>query len=226
MPHFDKQWLNRVKKALLELDDSFEKQSLLDEIEMLEESHGIIKSLSFSKRLCERLEKTIGKDAMKSVLQNCSCHYPEEDLQELIQCYEETKSIEQVHALMTKQTELALLAVNGLSQKQLEIVQVNKWGLAGELKGNTILVTKVPSEFDAHFEAVDEQLKAAYYCGCARIKEGLKFGFDLPASYCECGAGFFSHLWREILKEEVEVEQVQSILKGDYVCQFLIKLPL
>lgn len=226
MPHFDKQWLSRVKKALLQLEDSFEKESLLNEIKMLEENHGIIKSLSFSKGLCKRLEKSIGKEGMKSVLRKCSCHYPEEDLKELIQCYEQTKSIEQVHALMTKQTELALLTVNGLSQKQLEIVQVNKWGLAGELKGNTLLVTKVPSEFDAHFEAVDEQLKSAYYCGCPRIKEGLKFGFDLPVSYCECGAGFFSHLWSEILKRDVEVELVQSVLKGDYVCQFLIKLPI
>jgi len=225
MPYFDKAWLNRVAAVLETLDDSPEKRMLQEELNSLVENHGVIRSLVFSKKLCERLEQVLGKEQASDLLKKCSCNYPDEDIEDLKKIYERTQSVYEVHQSLKEKYEMELLSVHGLNQHELEIVQMNDWGNAGVLKDNQIVVTKVPHEFKAHFQATEKQLKAAYYCHCKRIKEGIKFGFELPVAYCDCGAGFYKHLWSTVLGQAVTVDQIQSILNGDHVCQFVITLP-
>lgn len=221
MPYFDKEWLHRAFEALSKLEDSPEKRILIDELQQVQENHGMIRSLVFSKNMSEKLEKVMGDDGL-NVLKECGCHYPEDEIQGLKAYYKETGSIEAVHKQLEEQYYEMLKISKDLTHRQLEIIKSNNWGIAGNIQGDEILVTEVPDEFGEYFEATDKQLKASYYCHCKRIKEGMKFGFDLPGSYCYCGAGFYEHLWHEITGKTVEVEQISSVLRGEECCQFRI----
>lgn len=222
VPYFDKEWLCRAFKALSKLEDSPEKKVLIEELQQVQENHGMIKSLVFSKNMCEKLEKIMGDDGV-NVLKECSCHYSEEEIKALKAYYKETGSIEAVHKKLEEEYYKMLKTSKELTSNQLEIVKSNSWGIAGTIQGDEILVTEVPDELSEYFETTDKGLKAAYYCHCKRIKEGIKFGFDLPGSYCHCGAGFYEHLWYEITGRTVEVNQISSVLKGENCCQFCIK---
>jgi predicted hydrocarbon binding protein len=65
-----------------------------------------------------------------------------------------------------------------------------------------------------------------YYCHCPRMREALRFVAAVSPTYCYCGAGFYKHIWEEILQEPVEIEILETVLKGDDVCRFAIRLPV
>jgi predicted hydrocarbon binding protein len=102
------------------------------------------------------------------------------------------------------------------------------WGLAGVRKGNTIIATKIPKSgyLVEYMRETDPQKKRQYYCHCPRIRDVLKSSETLSPTYCYCGAGFYKGLWEEILQEPVEVELLESVLKGDDVCKVAIRLPV
>jgi len=53
----------------------------------------------------------------------------------------------------------------------------------------------------------------------------LKMNVKISPTYCYCGAGFYKDIWEEILQHPVEVEVMESVLKGDDVCKIAIYLP-
>jgi predicted hydrocarbon binding protein len=53
----------------------------------------------------------------------------------------------------------------------------------------------------------------------------LKTSETLSPTYCYCGAGFYQGIWEEILQQPVQVELLESVLKGDDVCKIAIYLP-
>jgi len=70
----------------------------------------------------------------------------------------------------------------------------------------------------------DPEKKRALYCHCPRIRDVLKTSQTIPPIYCYCGAGFYKGMWEEILQEPVEVELLESVLKGDDVCKVAVHL--
>ena len=48
---------------------------------------------------------------------------------------------------------------------------------------------------------------------------------ELSPTFCYCGTGWYRRPWEGILDQPVRVELVQSLLKGDDVCQVAIHLP-
>lgn len=226
MPYLDKQWLERVAQELEKLEPTSEVDALKSELDDLMKHHGIIKSLVFTKNLCLQIEALFGDEKLSSLLENCSCYYPMDKIKKFKKCYDETGDILAVNAIIQDEFETELLETQGFSKHQLEFIKVNEWGPAGHLKNEKLYITKIPDQYIEYFETTDSLLKNSYYCHCKRIKDGLKFGFDLPKGYCHCGVGYVKHLWSEILGTPVEVNQEKSILNGDSVCQFVVKLPV
>jgi predicted hydrocarbon binding protein len=52
----------------------------------------------------------------------------------------------------------------------------------------------------------------------------MKLGLPLSDDYCYCGAGFYQDIWQRILGKAVEISVTKSILRGDEVCQFELKV--
>lgn len=101
-----------------------------------------------------------------------------------------------------------------------------KWGEAGYRENSTIIATKMPANFIAYFEAKDKIEKGKHYCHCGRIRNLIgSTEKHLSSSYCYCGGGFYKSNWERILSQPVEIELLKSVLQGDDVCQFAIKLP-
>ena len=76
-----------------------------------------------------------------------------------------------------------------------------------------------------YMEEPDAAKRRKLYCHCPRVLEVIRTGGTLPPLYCYCGAGFYRDLWEEILQQPVEVEVLRSILMGDDVCSFILRLP-
>jgi effector-binding domain-containing protein len=98
------------------------------------------------------------------------------------------------------------------------------WGEKGQYRqGRVIYHTKNPADPQAHELAKTPEEKRAAYCFCPIIRANLAKG--MPVSYCYCGSGWFRQQWQAATGRPVTVEVLQSVLRGDDVCQFAVHLP-
>jgi len=91
-----------------------------------------------------------------------------------------------------------------------------------ERRGRVVFQTKKPADPEAHAAAQTDAERRAAACFCPIIRARLDQG--MPVTYCYCGAGWFRQQWEAATGKPVTVEVVQSLLKGDLVCQFATHL--
>jgi len=113
-----------------------------------------------------------------------------------------------------------------ISQDVIEYVEANPQIRQGVRKGNTIFHTKIPFMAIEYLAESDENLKRYYYCHCPWARESLvQESVDVPASFCNCSAGFHKREWEVILEQTLRAEVVESVLDGDLQCTIAIHLP-
>jgi predicted hydrocarbon binding protein len=158
----------------------------------------------------------------------CACRYPESELKEIRKAYEETGDIDEAHQMLQERFEFLLRNVLGLSDELFEDVVGRGWGAAGIRRGNEIIATKIPKSghLVEYLNATDTDERRQLYCHCPRVRDVLKASETLSPTYCYCGAGYYKGIWEEIVQRPVEVEVLESVLKGDEVCKVAIRLPL
>jgi effector-binding domain-containing protein len=105
----------------------------------------------------------------------------------------------------------------------LDFMAVDKgWKERPNREGSVVFSTKQPADPVAYKKATTPTEKRAAYCFCPVIRDRLDKG--MPITYCNCGAGWFREQWETATGKPVMVDILQSVLKGDDVCQFAIHL--
>jgi effector-binding domain-containing protein len=89
-------------------------------------------------------------------------------------------------------------------------------------QGNVVYHTKNPSDPQAYQQATTPEAKRAAYCFCPIIRIHLDKG--IPDTYCYCGSGWYRQQWQAATGLPVSVKVVQSVVRGDDVCQFAAHL--
>ena len=174
------------------------------------------------------MESLVEEESRQEIMAGCACQYPISDLQEIRQQYEATKDIGLAHQLLQEKFELFLRDTLELSDELVGEIVGRGWGLAGVKTGNTIMATKIPKSgyLIEYMKETDPEVKRQYYCHCPRVRDALKTSGTISPTYCYCGAGFYKGVWEEILQQPVEVEVLETVLKGDEVCKIAVCLPL
>ena len=64
------------------------------------------------------------------------------------------------------------------------------------------------------------------FCHNPMIREAL-LDEEQPVSpiFCNCSGGYYKNYWEAVLDHPVEVELLESVMKGDNVCRFALHLP-
>lgn len=183
--------------------------------------------IAWTRRALERLEALVEEDLCRQILTRCACRYPAAALQLVKEAYGEERDIDAAQRMLQGQFESLLRDSLGLDEKLVEEVVGGGWGSAGVRQGNTIIVTKIPKSGNLvdYLEERDPVKKRHLYCHCPRVRSALETSAAIPPIYCYCGAGFYKHIWEEILQRAVEVEVLETVLQGDEVCKFTIHLP-
>lgn len=96
----------------------------------------------------------------------------------------------------------------------------------GIRQGNVLYEAKIPYMTQAYLDETDERMKRYHYCHCPWARESLRHGdVSVSPTFCHCSAGFQKKPWEVIFGQPLEVEIVESVLKGDRSCKFAIHLP-
>lgn len=213
---FEKNWRKKLKKGFAKTDDPKKGLAVLQKIDR--------DPLVWTRVLMEEAAKHFDDSEIKEALTECSCRYPSANLQELKRLYELTQNLDVIHGLLQNKFEKEIKISKKLNQEELDYIRSNDMGLAGVRNGRGIVATKVPADVHAYLAAEDPIEKATAYCHCPRIRNVFKERETLDYRYCYCGAGYYKDLWETLLQKPVEVEILQSLLKGDPVCSFHIEL--
>jgi hypothetical protein len=158
----------------------------------------------------ERLDRLATEPQKYDAVSSCAHVFPPSQIAKLRAVY--------VEALA--QVDDPLLAVDAV----LDFMATDPgWGERPRREGRVLYAAKAPRDPQGYENARDEMEKRKAYCFCPLVRDDLDGG--MPRTFCYCGAGWYRQQWETTLGRPVQIEIVQSVLRGDEVCQFAIHLP-
>jgi len=165
----------------------------------------------WTKAAMQRLDTLADEFEKYDVVSSCAHVYPPGQLEMLKRVYSEARD----------HTDDALEAVDAVRA----FMQADPgWDEREQFRqGRAVYHTKNPADPQGYADARTDDEKRAAYCFCPVIRANLDKG--MPVTYCYCGAGWYRQQWEAATGKPVKVEVVQSVLKGDPVCQFAVHLP-
>jgi effector-binding domain-containing protein len=158
----------------------------------------------------ERLEGLATEEQRYDVLSRCAHVFPAGQIDKLRAVYQQTKD-------RTGDVDQAVDAVIAFMDED------PGWGEPPRREGNVIYCSKKPRDPRAYEKAESALEKGKAYCFCPLVREHLAEG--MPVTFCYCGAGWYRQQWEGAIGKPVRVEIVRSLLKGDDLCEFAIRLP-
>jgi predicted hydrocarbon binding protein len=224
---FERAWLVKFANCLEEVAGEEIREQVMAGSEGLSAQSDRQQVIDWSRQAMERLDALVDPQGRKEIMTGCACQYPKSQLQEIKRTFAETQDLDLAHRMLQEQFEAFLEDTLQLDGELVQEIVARGWGAAGIKEGNTIIATKIPKSgfLVEYMNETDPQEKRRHYCHCPRVRDVLRTQDSISTTYCYCGAGFYKGIWEEILGEPVEVELLQSVLKGDDVCQIAIELP-
>lgn len=190
----------------------------------------------YTRAVLDRLDQRLEPDAITALLKECLRDLPEAMYADIRRQYQDAKDIDD---FLQKQGDAFLAQMESLSEqgKPFFSQPVTAETLAylrqhpeishGERAGNVIYEVKIPFQTDRVLHSGDAIERKYYTCHCPWARESLRNPEKtVPASFCNCSAGFHKRKWELIFEQPLQVEVVESILQGDERCRFAIYLPI
>jgi len=229
---FERAWLAKFARGLREAVGEEMCREVMDGSEGLSADSAREEVIRWTEKAVGRLDHLVDTGGRRAILTGCGCQYPASELRPIRDAYEASAGdIQLARRMLQEKFESFLVDQLGLESDIVGQIVRKGWGLAGVLKGDTIIATKIPKSGNlvAYLEDVHPQRKRQLYCHCPRIMEVLggqdrAWADSVAELYCYCGAGFYKGIWEEILQRPVEVEVLESVLKGDDICRIAVYL--
>ena len=113
-----------------------------------------------------------------------------------------------------------------ITDEVVAFVKQNQEIESGVRAANILYVSKIPYNAKQYLTESDLTLKRYYACHCPWAREAIKNGdLRLTAVFCNCSGGFSKKPWEVVFGQNLQVEVLESVLKGDFRCRFAIHLP-
>jgi hypothetical protein len=228
---FERAWLGKLSRCLREVAGEEACQQVMEGSEGLSADSPAHEVIAWTEGAMRRLGSTVGVEERKAIMTGCACQYPRSALEDIRKAYEATEDLNLAHRMLQERFESFLLDSLGMEDELVEEIVAQGWGLAGVRNGDTIIATKIPKSGNLveYMEEADLERRRQLYCHCPRIRDVLttadpNWSATTAETYCSCGAGFYKGVWEEILQAPVDVDVLESVLKGDDVCRILIRV--
>ena len=224
---FERAWLGKFSARLDEVVGEQIREQVLVGSEALTSESPRETVIDWTKGAMDRLDSLVGQVDRRAIMTGCACQYPTDALQDVRKAYQESGDIYLAHDMLQGQFESFLREGLRLDDGLVAAIVGRGWGSAGVKRGDTIIGTKIPKSGNllAYIGETDPARKRQLYCHCPRVREVLGSSTTISPTYCYCGAGFYKGIWEQILGQPVEVEVLETVLRGDEVCKFAIYLP-
>ncbi len=185
--------------------------------------------------IINRLESELPRETCREILTWNYHRLPAEAFMEKKERFEKSNSIDEYlegeHRRLIEELEDCkkkgrIWYEQEITPEVLEFVKRNQEICTGLRSGDNIYVTKMPFAPKHYLIEKSQVLKRYYACHCPLARSTiLDTKTKIPHIFCYCSAGFEKFGFDIIFCESVEVELLESALKGDMRCRFAIKIP-
>lgn len=182
-----------------------------------------------------RLQGKVGDEACKTMLSASLRDLPDAYFQDAKERFEGSKDVDEylvkkkeafVAQLEACQNEGRLFFSQEITDEVLAFVRQEPEIGGGVRDGNVIYETKIPYMAKQYLAEANPTLKRYYYCHCPWAREAVKNSdVEFAEIFCYCSGGFHKKPWEVALGQPLEVEVLETVLKGDERCRFAIHLP-
>jgi len=112
-----------------------------------------------------------------------------------------------------------------ITQEAVDFVASNQELLSAVHQNGILYLTKIPYDPSNYLKETDPLKRCYLACHCPFVREAILKGKPVVSSaWCSCSAGFEKFHFESILDRTLDVQVLQSVLKGDPICRFAIKL--
>ena len=140
--------------------------------------------------------------------------------------YLRLKHQEFLEELRACQREGRLFFSQEITDEVLRYVEEHPETEGGMRDGRLLYITKIPYNAKEYLVEIDLVRKRYYACHCPWVREEIKRGnLHMDPVFCNCSAGFHKKPWEIIFRQPLKVEVLESALKGDFRCRFVVHLP-
>jgi len=181
----------------------------------------------------ERLEKALGAEVCRALIGDSLRDLPdyawEREIYQSCANVDEylvkkkQKFMEQMEAC---QREGRLFFAQEVTDEVLDFIRSEPEMGGGRRVGKIVYETKIPFLTREYLAESDPTLKRYYYCHCPWARAAVKSGEKVAPIFCNCSAGFHKKPWEGALGQKIDIEVLESVLKGDDRCRFAIHLPV
>ncbi len=184
--------------------------------------------------LMERLEKNLPPEQVRAVLTGNHHGIPVEGFAQHKEWFKEVQSLEgfleKVHAEAVAQLEEyqrsgRIWYEQEITPEVVEYVRSNQEILSAVRRGDRLYITKIPYAGKEYLREQDPVMKRYYACHCPLAREAILMNeVDVQADWCYCSAGFEKLKFDAVFETSLEVEVLESALRGDPRCRFALKI--
>jgi hypothetical protein len=203
-------WIEKFKESIDHFAGETVKKEVMEASGKLRSDVSPREKAEWIKNAIEKLESLVDEEKMKNIMiATCPHTFPKGRIQKLRRQYKKLGNIDKLLEIMRNDR-----SWKGTSYYDHPI-----------RKGNTIYMTKVPHDPQAHKDADTKQEKQLAYCHCPWIKAAITAHEKVSPFFCYCAASWDKQLWEGILEKDVKAELVKCLLKGDDCCIHAFHLP-
>jgi hypothetical protein len=188
-----------------------------------------------TQKIVDRMEAELPIETCREVLTWNYHKVPVEAFKEMKERFEKAKSIDEflaeehkrfVEELSGYMKEGQLWYEQEITPAVLEFVKKNPEINLGVRRGNKIYALKFPYAPEQYLKEKDPRMKRFYACHCQLARTAVRDGKpNISSTFCYCSAGYEKIRFDVIFGEPVEIELLESVLKGDPQCRFSITIP-
>lgn len=183
----------------------------------------------------DRLIDRVGYETTEQLLSACLRDLPDEGFQDEREKYAQSTSIDGylkvkrqafINELKQCQQEGKLFFSQEITDEVVKYVEEHPEFECGVRDGNLLYITKIPYNTKQYLVETDPTMKRFYACHCPWARQAIKKStIQLNPVFCNCSGGFSKKPWEVIYGQTLQVDLLESALKGDFRCRFAVHLP-
>jgi hypothetical protein len=183
----------------------------------------------------DRLIGLVGYEAIEQLLSACLRDLPDEyfrsDREKYIKYGDIDIFLRKKHQTLVRwlqkcQRDDELFFSQEITDDVVKYVKDNPEIESGVRAGNLLYISKIPYNAKQFLTETDPTMKRYYACHCPWAREAIKTdAIQMNPVFCFCSAGFSKKPWEVIFGQTLEVDLLESVLKGDFRCRFAVHLP-
>jgi hypothetical protein len=188
-----------------------------------------------TQKIVERMEAGLPIETCREILTWNYHKVPLEAFKEMKERFEKAKSIDKfladehrrfVRELAGHMKDGTLWFDQEITPTVLEFVKNNPEVNLGVREGDKIYALKFPYAPEQYLKEKNPRMKRFHACHCQLARTAVRDGKPIISpTFCYCSAGYEKIRFDVIFGEPVEIEVLESVLKGDPRCRFCITIP-